>query len=149
VSTIAFWRVRLADHFESNRDAKTLIPRTSSHRRLLRNRRRLSPRRVWMPFECSLSQVARQSLPHRPTHLNWFDQSSMTPPHSGQMQFTMADLTLAIDRIELSIYSSFNEEKYPVLEKLSRRATSTPCSISADCSWRPYLDRITLSWSFS
>jgi hypothetical protein len=45
----------------------------------------------------------------------------MTPPHSGQMQFTMADLTLAIDRIVVSIYSSFNEEKYPVLEKVSQR----------------------------
>ena len=33
----------------------------------------------------------------------------------------MADRTLAIDRIELSIYSSFNEEKYPVLEKVSQR----------------------------
>jgi len=47
----------------------------------------------------------------------------MTPPHSGQMQFTMADLTLAIDRIVVSIYSSFNEEKYPVLEKVSQRNT--------------------------
>jgi hypothetical protein len=50
-------------------------------------------------------------------HLNWFEQSSMTPPHSGQMQFTMADLTLAIDRIELSIYSSFNEREIPRLGK--------------------------------
>jgi hypothetical protein len=75
------WRVRLADHFESNWNAKTLSPRTSSHR-LLRDRRRLSPRRV------CISQIARQSLPHRPTHLNWFEQSSITQPHSGQMQFT-------------------------------------------------------------
>jgi len=101
VSTIP-WRVPLADHFESNWDAKTLSPRTCSHPRLSRNCRRLSRRRAWVPFECWLSQIARQSLPHRPTHLNWFEQSSMTPPHSGQMQFTMADRTFSIGRFDLS-----------------------------------------------
>src|SRR5580704_10195222 len=53
----------------------------------------------------------RQSFPHRPTHLNWFSPSSRAPPHSGQMQFTMADLTFAFDRIKLSTSNSFTERK--------------------------------------
>src|SRR5260370_27394437 len=36
--------------------------------------------------------------------LNWFECSSMTPPHSGQRQFTMADCTFSFDRFELSDY---------------------------------------------
>ena len=62
-------------------------------------------------MQCSLSQVGRQSFPHRPTHLNWFRPSSRAPPHSGQMQFTMADLTFAFDRIKLSTSNSFTERK--------------------------------------
>ena len=42
----------------------------------------------------------------------------------------MADRTLAIDRIELSIYSSFNEEKYPVLEKVSQRNISAVADLT-------------------
>jgi len=61
--------------------------------------------------QCSLSQVGRQSFPHRPTHLNWFRPSSRAPPHSGQMQFAMADLTFAFDRIKLSTSNSFTEKK--------------------------------------
>jgi hypothetical protein len=33
----------------------------------------------------SVSQIGRQSFPHRPTHLNSLKSSSMAPPHSGQM----------------------------------------------------------------
>jgi len=39
----------------------------------------------------ALSQTARQSLPHRPWHLNSFDRPPIRPPHSGQTQFRIAD----------------------------------------------------------
>jgi hypothetical protein len=88
------------------------IPPTRSHLRLLRNCRCLSRRCVWVPpSPCSISQVGRQSFPHRPTHLNWFRPSSRVPPHSGQMQFAMADLRCAFDRIKLSTFNSFTEKK--------------------------------------
>ena len=89
-----------------------MIPPTRSHLRLLRNCRWLSRRCVWVPpLQCSLAQVGRQSFPHRPTHLNCFRPSSRAPPHSGQRQFTIADLTFAFDRIKLSTSNSFTEEK--------------------------------------
>src|SRR5215470_8469113 len=42
---------------------------------------------------CVRTQISRQRLPHRPRHLSSLVSSSITPPHSGQMQFRIADLT--------------------------------------------------------
>jgi hypothetical protein len=53
-----------------------------------------------------LSQIARHCFPHRPRHLNWFECSSMAPPHSGQRQFTMADRTFSFDQIEFCSHIS-------------------------------------------
>src|SRR5690242_18399505 len=41
---------------------------------------------------CVRTQISRQRLPHRPRHLSSLVSSSITPPHSGQMQFRIADL---------------------------------------------------------
>jgi len=60
----------------------------------------------------ALSQRARDCFPHRPRHVNWFECSSMAPPHSGQRQFTMADLTLSLTDLRfLTTYGSFNQRE--------------------------------------
>lgn len=42
---------------------------------------------------CVRTQISSQRLPHCPRHLSSLVSSSITPPHSGQMQFRIADLT--------------------------------------------------------
>ena len=44
----------------------------------------------------ALSQTARQSLPHRPWHLNSFERPPICPPHSGQTKFRIADMYSAL-----------------------------------------------------
>jgi hypothetical protein len=95
-------------------------------------------------LECSLSQAGRQSFPHRPTHLNWFRPSSRAPPHSGQMQFTMADLTFPFDRIKLSTSNSFTERKTGLSRGQSAHNISDAIDSVHSCCGL-YVDCFTLS----
>ena len=42
------------------------------------------------------SQMGRQSVRHSPWHLNSWPRPPILPPHSGQIQFRMSDITSAL-----------------------------------------------------
>jgi hypothetical protein len=62
-------------------------------------------RLAFLAWRCSCvrTQISRQRLPHRPRHLSSLVSSSITPPHSGQMQFKIADLTSSAWLVRVSI----------------------------------------------
>src|SRR5271165_4654423 len=51
----------------------------------------------------ALSQTARQSLPHRPWHLNSFERPPICPPHSGQTKFRIADMHSALMPVNVAL----------------------------------------------
>ena len=61
-------------------------------------------RLAFLAWRCSCvrTQISRQRLPHRPRHLSSLVSSSITPPHSGQMQFRIADLTSSASIVRVS-----------------------------------------------
>ena len=47
--------------------------------------------------------TGRQSTPQRPWHRNWSNDRDKAPPHPGQTQFAIADVSLSFDSSLLSI----------------------------------------------
>ena len=59
----------------------------------------------------ALSQTARQSLPHRPWHLNSFDRPPICPPHSGQTKFRIADMHSALMPVNAALINCIHSSQ--------------------------------------
>ena len=67
---------------------------------------------------CVRTQISSQRLPHCPRHLSSLVSSSITPPHSGQMQFRIADLTSSAWVVRVSNILLLRFTKGPVKRSL-------------------------------
>jgi hypothetical protein len=67
---------------------------------------------------CVRTQISSQRLPHCPRHLSSLVSSSITPPHSGQMQFRIADLTSSAWVVRVSNILLLSFTKGPVKRSL-------------------------------
>ena len=94
------------------------------------------------------SQTCRQCLPHL-KHSNRFVSSSMTPPHSGQRQFTIADIASGSRLLRRTVIYPPYSHSAPVDCRPSARSTSVPQFKPAIC--RPFGSsaRNTAEYSFA
>jgi len=80
------------------------------------------------------SQTCRQCLPHL-KHSRRFVSSSMTPPHSGHRQFTIADIASG-PRCCAGLTYNLLMRSVPVDCRTSPRSTSVP--LFRPAIWRPF-----------
>jgi hypothetical protein len=77
-------------------------------------------RLAFLAWRCSCvrTQISPQRLPHCPRHLSSLVSTSITPPHSGQMQFRIADLTSSTCVVRVSNIPLLGFTKGPVKRSL-------------------------------